>query len=77
MEKLGTVFSAIKSSITLAIFHVYSKHFTTIRDFETSGECVGEKLQECVATAIDTAGTYYPEEYKHCLREAVRRGFNR
>lgn len=77
MEKVKNVFRTIKSSLIIGFFRVYDAHMSTIFDFERAGECMGEKLQASVAEALDVAGKYYPEEYKHRLRDAVRRGFNR
>lgn len=77
MEKIKNSLRIIKTACTIAFFRIYDKHFFTIRDFEGAGECFGEKLQECVAEAVDIAGQYYPAEYKNSLREAIRRGFNR
>lgn len=77
MEKVQNVFRAIKSSLVIGFFRIFDAHFSSIYEFEKSGECMGEKLQESVTEAIDVVGKYYPAEYKHSLREAVRRGFNR
>ena len=77
MDKVKNVFRTVRTALSIIFFRLYDKHFTTLDDFETSGECVGRKLDECVSGAIETAGKYYPDEYKHRLRDAVRRGFNR
>jgi hypothetical protein len=77
MDKVKNIFKSVQSALTLIFFRLYDKHFTTIADFETSGEVVGEKLSQCVSGAVDVVGQSYPEEYKHRLRDAVRRGFNR
>lgn len=77
MEKVKNVFRTIKSACTIAIFRIYDAHFFSLHEFEKSGECMGERLQESVSEAIDIAGQYYPAEYKHTLRDAIRRGFNR
>jgi hypothetical protein len=77
MEKIKNIFTIIKNACVIAVFRIYNAHMFSISDFEMAGECFGEKLQECVGEAIDVAGQYYPKEYKHRLREAIRRGFNR
>jgi len=77
MGKVKSIYRAIKSALIVAFFRVYDRHFETIHDFESAGEDVGEQLSSAVNEAVDFTGQCFPDEYKHRLRDAVRRGFNR